>query len=425
MHQINIALDLYSAAVCTILCIYLWKGRGKKDRLRFYFLLTCGFNVGISLGDIPSWGCTGLAKPWYPLAQWSGALVFWLCTTLILLSFTAYLIEYLSPKVTVHWGFWYGALVLGGLHIAGILLSTQNGMFFTITAENHYQRGSWFWLSQLIPFSIYGVDIAIFANYRKSLTWRDFRILSSYIALPLLAEAIQIMNFGIGLLSTGVSLGLLIIFINIQSERELQLERQEKELAEAQLEIMLSQIQPHFLYNSLTAIRRLCDKDPGQAKKAIQDFSLFLRANMNSLKSRAPIPFEQELLHVQSYLALELQRFQNRLQIVYDIRSVDFSLPPLTLQPIVENAVRHGVLKRQEGGTVTVRTRETASAYLVIVEDDGVGFGEPDNSGQHTHIGIENVRSRLRTLCGGSLELESTAGVGTTVTITIPKEVRS
>lgn len=423
MHQINIVLDLYSAMVCAILFIYLWRGRGKKDKLRFYFMLTCGFNIGIALGDIPSWACEGTVKDWYHTAQWCGALVFWLCTTLILLSFTAYLIEYLAPKVTVHKGFWYVALALGVLHIAGILLSTQNGMFFTITETNIYQRGSWFWLSQLIPFSIYGVDIAIFTNYRKNLTRRDFHILSSYIILPLLAEGIQILNYGISLLSAGVSLGMLIIFINIQSERELQLERQEKELAEAQIQIMLSQIQPHFLYNALTVIRRLCDIDSRQAKDAIHDFSLFLRANMNSLKSKAPIPFEQELLHVQSYLALEQRRFQNRLHIVYDITCKEFSLPPLTVQPIVENAVRHGVLKREEGGTVTIRTQEEEKAWLVIVEDDGVGIGKIDYEEENSHIGIENVRGRLMTVCSGTLQIQSTQGIGTHVTISIPKIV--
>lgn len=81
-------------------------------------------------------------------------------------------------------------------------------------------------------------------------------------------------------------------------------------------------------------------------------------------KARAPIPFEQELLHAENYLSLERQRFQNRLKVVYEITARDFSIPSLTLQPIVENAVRHGVLRREEGGTVTIRTEETPDAYL-------------------------------------------------------------
>ena len=107
---------------------------------------------------------------------------------------------------------------------------------------------------------------------------------------------------------------------------------------------------------------------------------------------------------------------------VYDIRCQDFSLPPLTLQPIVENAVRHGVLRREEGGTVTIRTAETSAAYIVVIADDGVGIQPIGAAEDRSHIGIENVRSRLSVLCGGTLEIKSETGMGTTVTITVPKE---
>lgn len=390
--------------------------------MRRNFLWLCIFSLGMCIGDIPNWTCEGLTRPWYPIVLWSSVIFYWVCTSLLLLAFTAYLIEYLSERVRVHKRFWKIAVALGLIHIAGSILSIWNGMFFTVTRENIYQRGEWFWLSQLIPFLIYAVDTCIFWVYHNNLSRRDFRILSSYIILPLVAELIQAFNYGIALLNAGVSLSLLIIFINIQSERELRMERQEKELAEQRIDIMLSQIQPHFLYNSLTTIRRLCDNDPQQAKETIKDFSMFLRANMNSLKSKAPIPFEQELTHVRNYLALEQQRFQQRLNIVYDIQSKDFSLPPLTLQPIVENAVRHGVLKREDGGTVTIHTGETEKGHTIVVEDDGVGIGAVDEKDGHVHIGVENVRGRLSALCNGTLELQSKAGVGTTVTITIPKE---
>ena len=421
MRPINIALDLYSAAVCLTLVCYLCFGRGRKDKMRQRFIVMCAINLGMALGDIPNWAFEGLAQPWYPIALWSGSLLFWLCSSLIPLAFTFYLAEYLAPRAKVHRHFLCGAAGLCAAAILGSVLSLWNGMFFTVTVENIYRRGSLFWLSQALPFLTYALDIAIFAVYRKNLNGKDFLILSSYIFLPLAAEAVQMFNYGIALLNTGVALGLLIIFINIQSEQELRMERQEKELGQQRMDIMLSQIQPHFLYNSLTAIRRLCDHDPQQAKAAITNFSLFLRANMDSLNSRSPIPFEQELDHTRHYLALEQQRFQERLKVVYDIRSHNFSIPPLTLQPIVENAVRHGVLRLEDGGTVTIRTAETAMTYVVTVTDDGVGFQSNMVAEGHSHIGIENVRGRLAALCGGKLDIQSAAGAGTTVTITIPK----
>lgn len=418
----NVTIDIYSALICATLFFYLWTGNSRKNRLRRDFLWLCTFSFGMSIGEIPNWMCEGLKRPWYPAALWSGIMLYWVCSSLLLLSFTAYLIEYLSERVQVHKRFWRAAVALCFFHIAGSVLSIWNGMFFTITQENIYQRGEWFWLSQFIPFLMYVVDVFIFAAYHKHLSHKDFRILSSYIVLPLGAELIQAFNYGIAPLNIGVSLALLIIYINIQAKRELQMERQEKELAQQRIDIMLSQIQPHFLYNCLTTIRRLCDKDPRQAKEAIGDFSQFLRANMNSLKSKAPIPFEQELTHVKNYLALEQQRFGQRLNIVYDIQCNDFCLPPLTLQPIVENAVRHGILRREDGGTITIRTGETKKEYVITVEDDGVGMDTVNDMGAHIHIGIENVSGRVKALCNGTLKLQSQVDMGTAVTITLPKE---
>lgn len=422
MRQVNIVLDLYSGGICMILFLYLLFARGRHDKLRFYFMLMCIFNFLMALSDTTNWMFEGTARPWYPVALQTGSLFYYLCSGPLLLAFTGYLMEYLAPKVKVKRGFWYGAAALCAFQMGGSILSLWNGMFYGVAEGNLYQRGSLFWLSQLLPLMIYSLDGAMLFYYRRYLKKKDIFILSSYIFLPLVVESIQMMNYGIALLNTGAAASILFIFIGIQSVRELRMEQQEKELAEARIDIMLSQIQPHFLYNSLTAIRRLCDKDPQAAKKAIQDFALFLRANMDSLKSKSPIPFEQELVHVESYLALELQRFQNRLHVVYDIPCRDFSIPPLTLQPIVENAVRHGVLRREEGGTVTISTRETENAWLIIVKDDGVGIGAPDHTETCSHIGIDNVRARLEALCRGTLVLESTAGAGTTAAITIPKE---
>lgn len=423
MIQINIVLDIYSGAVCLIMLIYLLGGRGKKDRQRMFFVLMCLFNISMSLSDITDWVYTLVRRPWTYHFIWWGMLVYWVSSSLLLLSFVGYLIEHLAPKTHVHRNFWYTAVGLAAVHVAGSILSMWNGMFFSVTVENGYQRGPWFWLSQMIPFMLYGLDVAIFVTYRKYLRRKDFKILSSYILLPLAAEAIQILNYGIALLNAAVSLGMLIIFVNIQSERELRLEQQEKELANARIDIMISQIQPHFLYNSLTAIRRLCSIDPQMARDCIKDFSLFLRANMDSLTSKTPVPFEQELKHTISYLNLEKQRFQERLHVVYEIHAREFCLPPLTLQPIVENAVRHGVLRKQEGGTITIRTEEEEDRYCITVQDDGVGFNlETSAEGERGHIGIANVRERLGAMCGGTLEIQSAPGTGTIVTIAIYKE---
>ena len=185
---------------------------------------------------------------------------------------------------------------------------------------------------------------------------------------------------------------------------------------------MLSQIQPHFLYNALAVISRLCDKDPAKAKKATISFSDYLRGNMSLLESAEPIPFQNELNHTISFLNLESAMYGEALKVIYDIKPIYFKLPALTVQPIAENAIKHGIGKKEGGGTVTISTKETEDNYLVIITDDGVGFDfeKTDDNGE-PHIGINNVRLRLSAQCGGSLEIGSKPGAGTIATIIIPK----
>jgi len=207
--------------------------------------------------------------------------------------------------------------------------------------------------------------------------------------------------------------------IKTYMEEKLQTERK---LAESRISIMLSQIQPHFLYNALAVISNLCDKNPAEAKKATVNFSNYLRGNMNLLESAEPIPFQNELNHTISFMNLEQAMYGEALKVIYDIQTLYFKLPALTMQPIVENAIKHGIGKKEGGGTVSISTKETDSGYLIIVSDDGAGFEqEKINNGIQQHIGINNVRLRLSAQCGGSLEIESKTGKGTTAIITIPK----
>ena len=196
----------------------------------------------------------------------------------------------------------------------------------------------------------------------------------------------------------------------------------ELKLQESQISIMLSQIQPHFLYNTLNSIYQLCETNPMRARSMVNYFAEYLRNNLSSLEEPGLISFETELSHVKTYLEIEKVRFEDTLEIELDIKSVDFLLPVLTVQPIVENAVKHGTSKKRGGGKVTISTCEDVDSYIIKVADTGCGF-DPTKSKDDgkRHVGIENVRQRLSNMCSGSLAIESTLGEGTVVTIRIPK----
>ena len=170
-------------------------------------------------------------------------------------------------------------------------------------------------------------------------------------------------------------------------------------------------------------IQEICLVDAETASKAIADFSRYLRHNMDSLSINRPIPFSEELEHVKHYVSLQQLRFGDALDVRYELSCTDFELPTLTLQPLVENAIRYGVRKNKYGeGTVVIRSEEFPDHYEIHVIDDGPGFVPdqlPDDGMSHT--GIINVRQRLERICGGELRVLSGPDQGTDAAIILPK----
>ena len=193
------------------------------------------------------------------------------------------------------------------------------------------------------------------------------------------------------------------------------------QLQENRIAIMISQIQPHFIYNTLGTIQHLCKEDPEQAAKLVQNFSIYLRGNFSELDNTVPIRFAKELEHVHCYTEIELIRFPD-MTVRYDIQTEGFLLPALTVQPLVENAIKHGLMGLEEGGTVTISAYEEQNDYCICVSDDGIGFDVSGLTDSKKHIGIRNVRERLQAMCGGSLTIDSQPGAGTRALIRIPKE---
>ena len=196
----------------------------------------------------------------------------------------------------------------------------------------------------------------------------------------------------------------------------------EAELKESRISIMLSQIQPHFIYNTLGTIERMCLKDPEKAFDLVRNFSLYLRGNFSELESVTPIRFEEELKHVEHYVNIEKVRFPD-MNIEYNIQVTDFVLPALSVQPLVENAIKHGLMRLETGGTVVIRTYETPEHFCVEVKDDGVGFDTSLPIEEKKHVGLRNIRGRLNAMVNGELIIESEVGIGTKAVIMIPKEV--
>ena len=261
----------------------------------------------------------------------------------------------------------------------------------------------------------------LFAIIGILVVWLD--ILAVYFGLWRTGFASKI-YFLIGFIISAVVF-LSIVPKNIKvAEKAERLEKEkitlDAELARSRISTLMSQIHPHFIYNTLGSIEQLCELDPPKAAKLVNDFSKYLRGNFGEIDNTRLIRVSKELEHTEYYIGIEKVRFPD-IEFITEMSCCDFSVPALTIQPIVENAVKHGILKREAGGTVRVRIYETDSSYFITVKDNGVGFDVSELKDDN-HIGLRNIRSRLEAMCGGFLHIESILGVGTKITVEIPKE---
>ena len=174
----------------------------------------------------------------------------------------------------------------------------------------------------------------------------------------------------------------------------------------------------NFIFNTLSAIEALCQTDAQAAAQSIENLSGYLRANIDGLSSEMLIPFNDEFRHIRQYVALEQADPARQFHFDYELDVRDFKLPPLTIQPLVENAVKHGLDTNGKPLSISVTTRLTDKENEIIVEDNGPGY-DPTNDNE-PHIALNNIRERLKAMCGGSLEITPREGGGTKVIIRIP-----
>ena len=304
-----------------------------------------------------------------------------------------------------------------------LCVSQVTGCLYFFDENGRCYLGPLWFFPLLFIFAFLVADVFLLIRFHSIFTSKILIFLYLCIIFPIVALTVQFYIPELRLIHVSCTLSvllLLVFFFHIQTERYISTEQK---VTDMQTAVMLSQIQPHFLYNSLVSIAKLCEKNPKTAKNAMIAFAEYLRGNMDSLKEKDPIPFTRELDHLKHYLYLEKMRFGDCLDLVLDIQAVNFKIPVLSLQPLVENAVRHGVGMKEEGGRITISSRELPRYFEIQIIDNGLGFDPAVfDSDNKKHIGIQNVQSRLKTMCSGTLTISSTPGAGTSVTITIPKE---
>lgn len=411
--HVNIALDAFGLLVMLVIFLSCIKEHVRNRRgTSTPFIALLVFVIATLISDLLSWvGEGNVALSMLTTVSNTVAVCFSYVT---IICFMLYLKETLNSKSKLN-----SVMVglFGALSVITMIFLIANIFYkyaFYVDEFGHYVRVDDVTMSiiylQFPILSLIAIILTlIFTKTSDKMIKHSFII---YTVFPIAGVVLDYFIHGLSFTYIGLVLSVLIIYANIYSQKQKMIERQKNAL-------MLSQINPHFVYNTLSTIAAMCDTSPKQAKYLTIEFSQYLRRNVGSLTSEELIPFEQELDHAACYLKIEQARFRERLNVIYSIQCKNFSVPPLAIQPFVENAVKHGITKKASGGTLRISTFEEEKNYVIEIIDDGVGF---NTENVEMHVGINNVKDRVSAMCKGNISVKSTVGIGTRVNIEIPKK---
>ncbi len=304
------------------------------------------------------------------------------------------------------------------IYFATLVFTQFTQYIYYFTSENVYHRGPFYPVILVPPILIMLIDLVTLYVKRDQMTKRQLKAFSIYIILPLICMVIQMISYGLLMILVGTSVAAFVMFIFMLREHVDRYIRQQEENERQRTSIKILQMRPHFIYNTMTSIYYLCGEDPDKAQKVILDFTNYLRHNFTAISKDEMISFVEELEHVQAYLAVEKSRYEDKLFVDFDTPYTSFRIPPLTIQPVVENAVKYGVSPDMSPLHITVSTRDTGKGAEITVRDTGPGYRPVDDN--EPHVALENIKERLEMMCGGKLQIEPCECGGTKVIITIP-----
>ena len=309
-------------------------------------------------------------------------------------------------------------LVLWAVYFVLLAIAQFTTLFYYYTPESQISYGHWYPALILPLATIMALSLAGVIRRRSKLSKKSFYAFLAFL-LPLTAALlVQIFTSAFLLLDLSMSVSALSMFIIVVSEQIEKFMRLQKETARQRSKIAVLQMRPHFIHNTMTSIYHLCEQDPKAAQRVTMDFNTYLRRNFNAIAKDEAIPFAEELEHTRAYLAVEQAQFGSKVAVEFDTPHTQFAVPPLTLQPLAENAVKHGMSPDTVPLRILIRTQKTEAGNEIVVEDNGPGFDPAVADNPQTTLA--NIRQRLAMMCGGTLDIAPREGGGTRVSVSIP-----
>lgn len=424
---INIAFDWMGMFILVIILNSCIKGRKTKSSISFMNLTVCGFFI--IFFEVGTWTVdriAGLRGLNYISNIGSNSAL--LVSTVFYIDFMCDSLGIDKKRISK---LYKSVLVMLHLGIALEILNFWFGYFYRIDVSGTYIRNPLGSILGFIPF-LYILGCSCFLAIKQNIPVGKKIDYLSYAIVPLVISFWYFITGMPPTLFVSSFVAILIIYGNIyiRQGREMELSLLENAKKDVQLawqrnQLTRSQIKPHFIFNCLGSIEQLCRIDAEEARNAMHRFAKYLRVNMDAMSEQALVPFANELEHIRNYVWLEQMRFEDDLEYEEEIQTTKFYIPPLSIQPIVENAIKHGMMGKEDGTLkVTLKVRETEEFFEVDIKDDGNGFDENQKIDDgRSHVGIQNVRESLENTVGGRLTILSRIGEGTLVIIQIPKEI--
>ena len=404
-----IVVSGFVISVLGLLLVSFLRQTDRESRRFFliFFLLLVGYTVSATICQLS--GAALLSQ----ITLFTNSLF----SSLLIPAITLYLLR-CAGKSWKRSPLFAAVIVLWTVYFVLLVITQFTTWIYYFTSNNVYHRGAWYPLLLVPPVLLMAVDLVGLRRFRAALTHRQRIAFLIYFVVPLVCMLVQMLFYGLLLIVLGTSLAVLFMFVFLLTDQVEHSFRQQREIAHQRASIMVLQMRPHFIYNTMMSIYYLCKQDPDLAQRVTLDFTTYLRKNFTAIASEELIPFCEELEHTRAYLAVEQAQFEDILFVDYDTPHIDFRVPPLTLQPIVENAVKHGMDQDSKPLYIFIRTARTDSGSEIIVENNGTDFEPADDS--EPHIALSNIQQRLEMMCRGKMTIAPRKEGGTVVKVTIP-----
>ena len=421
-YSIVIASLTISISGLLLACILKRLDRWTK---RFFILFFSGLTL-YAVSDLTSQiSLTLLDERFWQLSK---AAVFFesLFSSVLMPLLTVYMLK--TCRQSFHCLLLYSVGFLWTVYTALLIVTQFTTSIYRVTHENVYMRGPAYPVLLIPPVLIMAVNLIGLLRRRKLMSAKEFRTFLIYLLIPMFSMVIQMNSYGILMIVLGSAVSALFLFVFILNDLAQKSIEEAHILAEQKLKLRTLQINPHFIYNTMSNIYYLCALDPEKAQRVVGDFTNYLRKNISAIEKNDMIPFSDELEHAKAFLAVAKARYESMIFVEYDTEYTSFRVPPLTVEPLVENAVKHGLDPEQAPLNIWIKTTETDAESIITVENTGTDDIFPQSTGfidekedNNTHIGLMNTRERLKTLCSGTLTITGRDGGGIKATIRIPK----